>query len=117
MEQGKLKLDDRPFAKVGELRKYFNATNNAQQKRRLENITIRHLLEHTAGGWTNQGGEAPMFARDALGLSHPDLIRWTIKNMPLRTEPGEKYAYSNFGYCLLGRIIESITRKSRTKTP
>jgi N-acyl-D-amino-acid deacylase len=28
---------------------------------------------------------------------------------PLDFEPGERYAYSNFGYCLLGRVIEAVT--------
>jgi N-acyl-D-amino-acid deacylase len=27
-------------------------------------------------------------------------------------EPGERFAYSNFGYCLLGRVIEKISGKS-----
>ena len=29
--------------------------------------------------------------------------------MPLDHEPGTAYAYSNFGYCLLGRVIEKVT--------
>jgi len=29
--------------------------------------------------------------------------------MPLQYEPGEKYCYSNLGFCILGRIIEKIT--------
>jgi len=28
---------------------------------------------------------------------------------PLDFAPGTRYAYSNFGYCVLGRIIEKIT--------
>jgi CubicO group peptidase (beta-lactamase class C family) len=32
-----------------------------------------------------------------------------MKGEPLDHAPGTVYAYSNFGYCLLGRIIEAIT--------
>ena len=32
-----------------------------------------------------------------------------MMTMPLDFTPGTKYAYSNFGYCVLGRIIEKIT--------
>ena len=31
---------------------------------------------------------------------------------PLQFEPGARDAYSNFGYCLLGRVIEKVTGKS-----
>ena len=27
---------------------------------------------------------------------------------PALAEPGTKYAYSNYGYCLLGRVIEIV---------
>ena len=27
---------------------------------------------------------------------------------PLESDPGTKYAYSNFGYCMLGRVVEKI---------
>ncbi len=34
---------------------------------------------------------------------------------PLDFEPGSRYAYSNFGYCLLGRLIERLTSDSYEK--
>ena len=27
-------------------------------------------------------------------------------------DPGQRYAYSNYGYCLLGRVIEKLTGQS-----
>ena len=44
-------------------------------------------------------------------MNHRELINWTLENEPLTAEPGYHYAYSNFGYCLLGRIIERTTNQ------
>jgi CubicO group peptidase (beta-lactamase class C family) len=58
-------------------------------------------------------GDDPMF-NHAHRLNHSELIQATLNNprWRLETEPGEEWEYSNFGYCLLGRIIEKITGKS-----
>ncbi|TWT57499.1 Penicillin-binding protein 4* [Thalassoglobus neptunius] len=81
------------------------ATLGATNQRRLQAITLRHLLEHSCGGWGNQSRD-PMFSGEALDLDHDGLIRWVLKNRPLDHDPGQNYSYSNFGYCLLGRCIE-----------
>ena len=112
VQAGKLQLSERVFSANGHLARYATHVADGKQAERLKLVKLRHLLEHTSGGWSNQGGEAPMFAKEALGLKHADLIRWTLSNRMLKTEPGLKYAYSNFGYCLLGRVIESVTGKS-----
>ena len=44
-------------------------------------------------------------------FDHAALISWTLKTRPLVNAPGTMFAYSNFGYCLLGRVIEKITRR------
>jgi CubicO group peptidase (beta-lactamase class C family) len=36
------------------------------------------------------------------------IIRYML-GQPLDFDPGARYAYSNFGYCVLGRIIEKIS--------
>jgi CubicO group peptidase (beta-lactamase class C family) len=48
-----------------------------------------------------------MFQKEAM--NHRQLIAWTLKNAPLQYPPGEHYAYSNFGFCVLGRVIEKLT--------
>ncbi len=115
LEQKRLSLDDRVLAKGGVLAKFVPNGLADAQANRINQISIRHLLEHSCGGWTNKNGEAPMFARPALGMAHAELIAWTLKNVSLRTDPGTNYAYSNFGYCLLGRVIEAVTSQPYEK--
>ena len=56
IEQGKLSLADKVFGRNGILRNDYGAPKD----RRIESITIEHLLTHTAGGWPNKGRD-PMF--------------------------------------------------------
>ncbi len=80
---------------------------------RFREITIRQLLQHR-GGWDRDVSFDPMFhAREfaeKFGEPLPMDVWGFIRSM-LRTkldfEPGARYAYSNFGYCLLGRAIEA----------
>ncbi len=70
----------------------------------IEDITIEHLLTHTSGGWPNNDGHDPMFHNPQM--SQHELIAFTLRTRPLDHPPGTNYAYSNFGYCVLGRVIE-----------
>jgi CubicO group peptidase (beta-lactamase class C family) len=103
VEAGRLALDARVFGRGTVLGTRFG---RAPYGRYIEDITVEHLLTHTAGGWRNDGSN-PMFQRPRLG--HAELISWTLDSAPLQHPPGQAYAYSNFGYCILGRIIETVT--------
>jgi CubicO group peptidase (beta-lactamase class C family) len=103
VQDGKLNLGDKVFGNGAILGTTYGTQPYSQ---RLKAITVRHLLEHTAGGWTNNGND-PMFQQPNLGVH--DLISWTLDNQPQINDPGTTYAYSNFGYCLLGRILERKT--------
>jgi len=78
-------------------------------------VTVRQLLQH-AGGWDRARSGDPMFQNaavtGALGVASPagcaDVIRWMLPRA-LDFTPGQRYAYSNFGYCLLGRVIEQAS--------
>jgi hypothetical protein len=72
----------------------------------VDDITVEHLLAHTAGAWRNSADD-PMFMN--LEMNHSQLIQWTLRNRPLDHSPGQNIAYSNFGYCVLGRVIEKVT--------
>ena len=105
IEQGHLGLDDTVFGPQGRLGFDYGKDypDNVNQ------ITVHHLLTHTGGGWDNHSHD-PMFSH--IQMNHQELITWTIKNQPLDYPPGTHYSYSNFGYCVLGRLIEKLTRQS-----
>ena len=106
LEAGKLRLSDTVFGAQGLL---GNAYGQPPFQPHLEEITLEHLLTHTAGGWQNDGND-PMFAH--AEMDHSQLISHTIAHQLLDYPPGQHYAYSNFGFCILGRVIEKLTGKS-----
>jgi N-acyl-D-amino-acid deacylase len=117
VQQGKLKLDDRVFSII-DLQPHLE--QGARVDPRLRDIRVQHCLQHTAG-WDRSKSFDPMSATTAEKVSkalnvplpiHPNhIIRYTM-GKPLDSDPGEKYAYSNFGYCVLGRVIEAVSGKS-----
>jgi N-acyl-D-amino-acid deacylase len=110
VQQGKLRLTDRVFDLLT-----LRPPPGAEPDPRLQKITVLHLLQHTAG-WDRGKSFDPMFrpiriAR-ALGVPPPaepeHIIRYML-GQPLDFDPGARYAYSNFGYCVLGRVIEKVS--------
>lgn len=89
--------------------------NDTVRDPRWANITVRHLLQH-AGGFDRRLSFDPMFHDDdiapAMGIAYPislDNIISYVAAQPLDFDPGSYEAYSNFGYALLGRIIEAVS--------
>ena len=115
IERKQLSLDDKVF---DILPPALPAEKDVSQDKRLSAITIRHLLQHR-GGWDRGKSFDAMFQSvkfaDALGVKPPagsgDVIRCML-GQRLDFEPGERYAYSNYGYCLLGRVIEAVTKET-----
>ncbi len=107
-EQGRLKLDEPilPYLKK------FGAEEEKNLDPRWRQITLEHLLRHTAGFDRNKSFD-PMFIPqpNEPPLDQAGIIRYML-GKPLDFDPGTRYAYSNFGYCLLGRVIEAVTGKS-----
>src|SRR5580704_17447197 len=103
IEQGKLNLADKVFGPSGVLGTKFGKPPYQQY---VTDITVDQLLTHTCGGWPNDAND-PMMHND--GWDHTKLITETIANQPLTNQPGTHWAYSNFGYCILGRVIEQVT--------
>jgi CubicO group peptidase (beta-lactamase class C family) len=105
MDEGKISLDQKVFGPGAIL---GTAYGTRPYGKGITDITVDQLLHHTAGGWTNDGQD-PMFTNPSMTAGQ--LITWTLDHRPLTNTPGTAYAYSNFGYCILGRVIEKITGK------
>lgn len=112
VEQGQLKLDD----KVLDHLKYEpHFEDGGKLDERWKQVTIHQCLSHT-GGWDRDKSYDPMFQalrmakslKVDLPILPEHIIRYQL-GQPLDFDPGERYAYSNFGYSLLGRIIEKIS--------
>ncbi len=67
-------------------------------------VTVRLLLTHASGlpGDDYWGG-------DSFGMSADELARFLHAGVKMSYPPGERYAYSNLGYALLGRIVEQVS--------
>ena len=105
LEAGHIHLSDRIFGRGAILGTDYGGPPYHPQ---VDEITVGHLLTHTSGGWSNNPPD-PMHMN--LEMNHAQLIKWTLRHQPLDHPPGQNYAYSNFGYCVLGRVIEKITRQ------
>jgi CubicO group peptidase (beta-lactamase class C family) len=96
VEAGKLKLDD-PIGK--HLPDYPNKEVAAK-------VTVRHLLTHTGGTGDIFG---PEFEEHRLGLrEHRDYLK-LYGSRGLTHEPGARFEYSNYGFVLLGALIERVS--------
>lgn len=116
IQDGKLKLDDRAFRILSRLQPPAGAVID----QRLYDITIQNLLQHT-GGWDSSVSLDPQYipqsliAAQSLGVDNPPSCQSIIRFMlgeQLDFTPGTRAAYSNFGYCVLGRVIEQVSGMS-----
>ncbi len=97
VESGRLGLDDSAERHLGSL-PYGSA------------VTIRQLLSHTSGipnpiplRWVHAADRHAAFDEDAA------LAEVLRRHPRLSFAPGSKYAYSNIGYWLLGKVVERTT--------
>lgn len=73
-------------------------------------ITLRQLLNHTSGVKSYTGIPGYMAGPIRRDLDTAELIK-AFKDQPVDFAPGEKWAYNNSGYVLLGAVVEAISGK------
>lgn len=96
-DEGKLKLDDPVYLYIPEM-KGQKMTKDAPE------ITIRHLLTHSAGfPEDNPWGDRQLADTDA------ELIAMIKKGISFSNAPGIAYEYSNMGFAMQGYIIKKVT--------
>jgi CubicO group peptidase (beta-lactamase class C family) len=109
VQEGRLHLGDRLTTLLG-------ATLPAPLDARMNDITVLNLLQHT-GGWNRDITFDPMFIDQtiaaysgaALPVSRQQIMNYMTATQFLSFAPGTQMNYSNYGYLLLGRIIEAVT--------
>ena len=101
-EEGKLSVYDR-------VDKYIPGFINDN----TDSLTILNLLNHTSGMAANIA-HSNDFSKEAP--NHPDKEIVTLEQLidsfrgtKLKSRPGEKYDYNNYGYILLATIIEKVS--------
>lgn len=130
VEEGELSLNDKVFGAGGLLENHPVFSDADITDNRIFDITVRHLLEHSAGWnrevncfpqptspypWSFDGCDpivAPLHVTQELGMPNPaseeSLIRFLLEK-GLNFNPGTDYAYSNIGFLVLGEIIEELS--------
>ncbi len=96
IEQGLIALHERPAAYMPELAGLD------------KDITLHHLLSHTAGLQDIYDVPHLRFTMHRLKSEQGDLLAYLVKQ-PQLFRPGEGWSYSSSGYILMGYIMERVT--------
>ena len=111
VEDGTLSLDDPASKWLGDRPWYARLPNP-------EDIRVRHLLSHSAGisdypGTFRYGLHSAWRAirQGGIRFTPEELIGFALDKKPLNP-PGEGYRYTDVGYLVLGRLIESATGRT-----
>jgi len=106
VDQGRLGLDDRAFGYLRDLR----PLPGTQVDPRTATITIRQLLNHSAGYKRQPDVQAvsKRFRLPLPRLREDHLVQFFL-GRPLDYDPGTEQHYSNYGFVVLGAIVERAT--------
>lgn len=97
-KEGKLSIND-------PIRKYLPELTAVS----CNKILVKHLLTHSSGLWDY---EALIPANQTTQLSDADVLKLLQTQDSTYFTPGEKFRYSNSGFCLLALIVERVSHQS-----
>ncbi|MFC7483926.1 serine hydrolase [Luedemannella flava] len=109
IQQGRLTLNTTLQSVLG-----LTAAPGGTMDSRFRNITVQHLLTHTAGWDRSEVSDLPSvntvaaaFGQTNLPVTKLQVARY-MAGRPLQFAPGAEQEYSNLGYLMLGLIIERL---------
>ncbi|QOR35451.1 beta-lactamase family protein [Clostridium sp. 'deep sea'] len=108
VQQGLLNLE----TNVNEYLKAYEIKNSDYTK--MKKVTLRNLLAHQAGFEDTVGSFAAYNPQDVLPTID-DLLKgnkYAGQSFNIKYVPESKFSYSDAGYCVVEKIIESVTNKS-----
>ena len=98
-DEGQLSLDDPAERYVPELKGLKYPTTDSPR------ITVRHLLSHAEGfPEDNPWGDQQLAKTDS------QMSQMMRAGIPFSNAPGMAYEYSNFGFAILGRIVNNVSK-------
>lgn len=107
VQEGKISLDSEVFGNGAIL---GNSYGTKAYSAWVKEITVKHLLQNTAGGWRNFIDDAAFSV--PKDYTTAQVINHALDNIPLVYKPGTHYHYSNTGFLMLGAIIEHVSGKT-----
>lgn len=118
VDEHRLDLDAKAFALLG----LSELPTDVAYDRRIDQISVRQLLQHTAGWqFDRSSGEDPFLRNGNRRIAKamnvgvpagcPTVIEY-MRRQPLGFDPGTHFEYANLNYCILGRVIEHVSGQS-----
>jgi CubicO group peptidase (beta-lactamase class C family) len=75
-------------------------------------VRVRHLIHHTGGIVDPDRSGPPPRPRGVRPIGNEDVMTWLRGLASTSFPPGSRYAYSNWGYQLLGQVVAAVGGRS-----